>query len=559
MKYAILFTILIHSKAFSEKICDSFYIKNPAIEFSDNEKIFICGSKSAGWKKIPLNQAKVSIKNFLTARGYFRPKFENRNNKIYVYPKEISKIRSVTFLSAPKNFYRLKYNDKIGDILNESNLNEIKSWTQNHLDSIGFPCSEIKVAASYITGEVKVKIQAEDRIKIEKIFRENTNELYQNAYKRHDAIDIGDYYNKDYLVLTSRRMMTSGLSSYSYFSHSCKNKGFINQKIILNDPNLLIFGIGASTEEFPILKASYRNTRLDKKGSSFESSLYLSSRERSLNIESQHYFFKSMPRLYFSPEAEYEEIFEDIFSTKTKIYKASLGRSFDIENYSLETLLSLSQTEELQDDGKAPNQTDFYSITGEIDLMSHYYEYFLNSPRRGSFYSLKTSVFDGDDNLKGHTFSFKYKSLFNIRAFDPPNYILALRFYYDALGTNSLDSTPQRLRLYLGGERDIRGFSRKSINNDELGFKTAAHLGIESRFNRILPFQLQPLLFLDFAKVGIKTHQFLSTLLYSPGVGLRWASPFGTFRGTIARGMMTNNLLKLKEQTNMILTYGREF
>ena len=565
MPAIILILFILPFKLFADdkRICSNFYFDGESVELTDNEKIFICGSKDTGWKKIPLNQAKTWLKSFLGSRGYFQTNIRKEQDKVLVSIAEQSFIKTVKFLNAPKKFDDVVYQGAVGLELTESNLSEIQSWTQTRLEAMGYPCNEVNIAASYLTEEVVVQITANEKIYINNIVRESIRDLNKESYSRHDAIEKGDLYNADFLFLTSRRIIRSGLVSYSYFTHSCKNKGQINQKVVLNKPNLIILGVGASTEEFPILKASWKNSRIDKNGSSFETLLYLSSVERSIEVNTTFFLLKETPRLYLKPYVRYEEIRENIYETKSKIIGGYLGYDFDIKNYALSVDTSPSFTDETQTDGEAPSDSEFFSLELNLGLTSHYYEYFIGSPRSGQELLFNLTQYNGtnndNQNAQGKQFTLKGTKLINFGDFDPPNVILGFRFHYSSLLTENLKNTPQKYRLYLGGEKDIRGFARKTINNNEAGFKTTAHLAIESRYTNVLPYGLQPLAFIDFAKVGLNYNSFENITLYSPGVGMRWQSPFGSFRTTLAKGMKSNTQLDVKEQWNFFFSYGREF
>ena len=84
------------------KVCGNYYIEKDSlffsIGFSDNEKIFICGASTPGWRSISESQAHSSIKNFLAAEGYFQVKIIKKNQKFYIIPGKQSEIKYVEFL-----------------------------------------------------------------------------------------------------------------------------------------------------------------------------------------------------------------------------------------------------------------------------------------------------------------------------------------------------------------------------------------------------------------------------------------------------------------------------
>ena len=323
-------------------------------------------------------------------------------------------------------------------------------------------------------------------------------------------------------------------------------------------------GIGASTEELPIFKISWNNSRLDKLGSKLDSVLYLSSIEQSIEVGTTFYTSSNFPAFYIKPFARYEIITEQFYKTRSDTFGVTSGSSFDLSDSILALSLSPSRTREIQDEGEAPGESKFFALETSIHLIDHYYEYFLASPRKGDEIMLKSTYFKGDtalgnDNAKGNLLELSGTSLMNAGNFSPPDVILGIRYHYRTIITDNTSQVPQRYRLYLGGENNIRGFSRKSINNDEQGYSTTAHLAFESRFTNVLPLNLQPLFFIDLAKVGFDTSSLSKTLYYAPGIGMRWQSPFGSFRTTIAKGLIQDGIEQEEEQYVFYLSYGREF
>lgn len=546
--------------AYADIICGPYKIANDEIDFTDNEKIFICGAKADGWKKIPKNQALNNITTFLGSRGYFEP--EIKENKIF--PGKRSYIKSVEFKGEPPGFLELVYVDPIGKVLNENSLNKIENWAQSRMESIGYPCSKITIGASYKSEKVEVLIEPGEKVFITAIEREEIEELDVTMFRRYDAIKVGDSYNADFFQLTSRRMINSGIVSYSYFNHSCADpKRAVKQKIIVNKPNQIILGFGASTEEFPIFKANWRNTRLNENGSSLQTLLYLSSVEKSIEVNSKLFMVKEIPAFSIKPYVLFEKLTERIYEVESKTLGTEFQYTADVGDYGTSFKITPSFVSENQIEGEAPGESDFFSTRFSYNIRSHYYEYFLNTPKKGHEFDISLENYNGknknDQSLAGQILKLSGTQLFNISNLDPPSIILGIRFHYSTLLNEKLEQIPQKYRLYLGGEKDIRGFSRKSINNDEKGFKTTAHIAIETRFNSLLPYNLQPLLFVDLAKVGIEAHSFSKSLLYSPGVGMRWQSPFGSFRTTLARGLVSHNQDDIKEQTTLFLSYGKEF
>ncbi len=65
---------------------------------------------------------------------------------------------------------------------------------------------------------------------------------------------------------------------------------------------------------------------------------------------------------------------------------------------------------------------------------------------------------------------------------------------------------------------------------------SAAFAAAEARLTGVLPYNLEPLAFLDVGAVGSDPLTLDSPLLLSPGAGFRWKSPIGVLRTTLAHG-----------------------
>lgn len=544
------------------EICDNLYIDSEQISFSTNEKKLICDGKTKGWKSIPLNQKIYQIKIYLQSRGYYRPEVKTDNSKVTIVLNEISRIKNVSFVDEPSGFSKQKYIGSVGKILTAENLNEVKTWAMGRLASIGYPCAEVEGRASFETGEVVVKIIPNSKAYLEQITREGNTRFHSGIFSRFDAFEIGDVYNDDFLALTTQRVINSGLVSYSYFENTCEKSNTLNQKFLSNKPNTMIFGVGGSSEEMPILEFKWKNTGLDKKGSELIASLYGSNRKQELELGFNYYPLRHTPRFSIRPSFNFTKEIEQIYEAEER--KIEIGFIQTRDTSTLKRVIEIvpAKSTETNFDSDLPAKLEVNQIRFSMGSISHYYEYYRNSPRRGfqlnldvTPYSAKTDEFEET----GTALNFSGTFLTNKDNLHPPKLILGTRFFFKNVSTDVIGTIPQSFRLYLGGQDDIRGFARKSINNDEIGFKSSANLSIEARLTSVLPYRLQPYFFYDFAKAGIEAWIFTEELYHSPGVGLRFESPFGNFRFNIANGLIANNTTEVKEGWNFFFSYGREF
>lgn len=550
------------AQASTHKVCDNLFIDSVEESFSDNEKKLICDGETKGWKTIPINQKVYQVKIYLQARGYFNSDVEKQKDKVIIITNEKSFIKKVSFINAPKVFERVKYIGSIGMVLTPENLDEIKLWTTGRLASIGYPCAEVEGQASFETGEVKLKIISNDKAYLKIINREDNTRFYPEIFSRFDAFEIGDVYNDDFLALTTQRVITSGLVSYTYFENTCKKVSELNQKYLSNKPNTMIFGIGGSSEEIPILEYKWKNTGLDKKGSELTAKLYGSNIKQQLELGLNYYPIRDRPRFSIRPLFSLTREKEAIYESEER--KLELGFVQTRDTSTLKRVIEIipAKSTETNFNSDLPTRVDLEQTKLSVSAISHYYEYYRSSPRKGFQFNLSATPYHAKTEAfeeTGTAIDLSGTILSNLQQLDPPNIIMGARFFFENVVTDEIDTIPQSFRLYLGGQDNIRGFSRKSINNNEVGFKSIAHLSFEARFMNLLPYKLQPFLFYDFAKAGLEEWQFTNELYHSPGIGLRFESPIGNFRFNVAQGIITNNNTDLEEGWNFHFSYGREF
>ena len=65
---------------------------------------------------------------------------------------------------------------------------------------------------------------------------------------------------------------------------------------------------------------------------------------------------------------------------------------------------------------------------------------------------------------------------------------------------------------------------------------TKAYLGAEIRIENLILDQISPLFFLDVGKLGINSFTLDPGFYWSPGLGLRWASPIGAVQALTGLG-----------------------
>lgn len=561
-------------------ICKNFFIENNSfftqMKFNGNDRILFCGDDTPGWVDIPLKQALYHIETMLKNEAYFNWSYKVVEGKILIQTGKRTKIEAIEFNNFPGHeLQEVSYKAVIGEPMTPKMLNEVTSWTARRLRAIGYPCPQINIDAIYKQSKIQVNIEKGPLVYVSKIDRGLPVGINPKALSRFDAISEGQLYNGDYFDLTSRRLIASGVASYSYFSNSCnsllegteyeQSLSTVKQKILLDKPYALTMAIGASTEELPIIKVNWLHTRLNRNASSLFSELYASPLRQSFMTELNLYFFNNLPRLYFFPNIEIERIAEDVYTALFQRYKMGTGYTYDSVNHRFQTRVAPTFNIEKTYEGTRIDTLHYLSINSSLNMSTHFFEYFKFSPRTGYQLNFDWIIKEDESVTKLNSSEFQLAGhyLKNFGSYDPPIVILGMRFKLATLSLNNIEDSPQSFRLYLGGDDDIRGFSRKSINNDNKGYISTAYLGFEGRFTSLLPYKLQPFLLFDLAKIGFQTLQYAKPVFYSPGIGMRWESFIGTFRATAARGIIKNNIpsstINTVEGWNYFLSYGRSF
>ncbi len=553
-------------------ICGKYYFRSKAIHsnlrFTSNELIFVCGGTTPGWENIPDTQARLHLSTFLRSRGYFKAEFKPEGDKIFVELGERAEVGKIEFRNQPPEFGEMTFIPIKGRVLNSDLLSEVRAWSLSRLKALGYPCPRVEVRAAYESETAVVELYPGSRQKVVNIRRETGEGLKPGVLQRYDAFSLGDFYNGDFMALTSRRLIASGIANYAYFKDSCEQDesewGHFQQKVFLTKPQSLILAAGASTEEFPILTAAWKYSDIDDRASSAQAQLYLSPRRQTLSSDIRYYLLENTPRFFLLPSLKTERLSESVF--KILRTEVAFGTGYIFDTSTEQIVLTSSPTYTFEDtlEGAGPAKSRYLSLVSKIDVMSHYFEYFQTSPRTGYQVNLQwmTQSEGLGSNFSGNQYHLAGTYLWNIGKYDPPIVVLGVRVQASTLHVNNLGATPQSFRLYLGGDQNIRGFGRNSINNFNEGFLTTSYLGFEGRLVGVLPYQLQPYLLLDFAKVGLTPFAWDEVLLYSPGLGLRWQSPVGVLRATASRGLVERST-KLVEGVDTswtyFLSYGREF
>jgi translocation and assembly module TamA len=155
--------------------------------------------------------------------------------------------------------------------------------------------------------------------------------------------------------------------------------------------------------------------------------------------------------------------------------------------------------------------------------------------------------------------------LFQLNWVDPPQWILGFRYSFATTITDQVPGSatqlPAQYFLTLGGDQNVRGFGRNEINNRTVGGLTSMSFGTELRFAKTFAAGIEPFFLFDFGALGDQPLELDSTIYYAPGFGIRWSTPFGAIRTTVAHGYLSQNRAANGdlEHIQFFLSFGREF
>ncbi|MGE3683611.1 MAG: hypothetical protein AB7G93_17960 [Bdellovibrionales bacterium] len=556
-----------------ERLCDNIILREGKIALGKNERTLVCGSSAGmeGWQDVPLPQAQYHLRVFLQNEGYLAPRFEREGSTLHVWAGPRQEIAEFIIEGAGEVLDRSEKREVVGEPLTPAKLDEIEKWINVQLRSQGYACPETEVVAQVWDRKVIAHVKPGPRRRIVEVQREGFDGLDAEILARYQAFNVGDWYDVRELELTTARMQTDGLFQSAYFDTECRGEDVhLNLHALVGKPHVLRFGVGASTEEFPFADVWYIDTRLDDRGSSLEARLHTSPREQSLSGSSKIYRVPWSRRTFFGPRFKLERESERSHEVLSAEAGADLGRQWDRWNLRMEGRFGPTLNHVKTVRGVGPEDVSFLSWRGVGMVMTHPYELY----RRDQFYGWSASL-DYQGQRKGigselnvDRYELDFRHLYNFRGYSPPLFILGSRIEAVGVDTNPVDLEQDRTllpvdyRVAYGGDQNLRGFGRRVLDNDGLGYLTALYLGFELRLVDELPYKLEPFLLWDGAKLGEKRYTLGESVFTSHGAGLRWPSPFGTLRGSAARGRILNETpatQKYPEEWVYFVNFGQEF
>lgn len=550
----------------SEKLCDSIYLEGPeAVSFTNNERVLICGSKKVQeWNKLSESQSLFSLKTFLENRGYFDVVTRNEDGRTLVQVGAQTYVGSWD-LQDEGRLDASRFRLIQGQLLTPSLLDSVTDRVRLALENESYGCPVVKTYANAAKQSAWTKVEPVEKKTIYSVNREPVQGMDAGSLRRYDAFTLGGPFNRDNLYLTERRISAEAILQNAHFEIRCSgNQVYLTQKNIAGPPRIFVFGVGVNTEKGPSAKVTWKHLRLGENGSNLALSLTGSFREQRFDAISDYYFSDPLNRFHLNPSLTLTHQNEKAYERYEGQLRLTPATSWDGDTFGLKAFFGPTLNIENKVSGLGKKESKFIAFNTLVQMMQHSYELHENSPQGGLEvdFSTMSTIKSGGSSFGATKVDIHSTELWNLFYLDPPAVIIGVRadlstvFTEETLAANS--NLPSTHRLFLGGSRDLRGFSRISLP-DSAGALTAVSASGEVRFVSFLPWKLQPFVFTDFGKVGLKQMQLNDVLYWSPGVGLRWESPIGAFRSTLAKGFISRGGSNTPAGWNLYLSYGEEF
>jgi translocation and assembly module TamA len=540
------------------------------IGLNHNEDLLVCGDETReSWKDIPPAQSEFHLRTFLSQRAYFEPKFEYKDGKLLVDPGVMQKSHQVVYVGAPEGFDEIKLRDVLEVPLTSEVLDTIEGFTLARLKNMGYACPDVKVQAVKETGIITVTMKPGPQYTITEPTQKDTIGLYEKTLRRFDAFALGAPYRYEWMRLSAIRAETDGIVVSSQLLHSCPQPltmgetGLkIHQDVIGGEKRLVTVGVGASTEEIPIAQLSWKSVRMDPNGSNLNFTAYGSQRQQKFKAMYAYFLFKNAPRFDLSPTVNVTRANERTYQSTEVEATVPLEYKGDAESFAWLASIGPGVSRVYSD-----KVVTFATLLTHLSLTTHDYELYLSDPRSGHALDFSAQILTPEVKLQplATLLTLTGSHLFQINPVDPPQWILGFRYMLSTTVTDEKPGDtsilPAQYFLTLGGDQDLRGFGRDEITNRTVGGLTAVSLGTEIRYAKTWVAGIEPFLFFDIGALGSKSMQLDSTFYYSPGLGIRWATPFGAIRSTIAHGYLSQNREANGdlEHIQFFISFGKEF
>jgi translocation and assembly module TamA len=553
--YFILFTFLFSWSAFGKyKLCSKVIIHGPKLKFTDTEKQLACGDKKVEeYKNIPDYEASFVMTGFLQSRGYLKPHFETINDVLHVHTGKESLVKKIRIVSGNQKLknevkHELKRLFK-KKLLSTDILNSIEAEALGLVRQRGYPCAKVKAQVDVSKSEVVVELNESNFFEFGEVTKETLPGLRKNALDRFYPFRSNETFNADLLTLTERRMRRQEVVHGTYFVEACedKNQKFsLSQNFIQGPEHTVRFGAGVSTEQGLMVRLRWQNNRYKSMASQHSANLQASFKAQSVTLTDDSFLWHGNPRRSLYTKAEVVHESQVDFEQFVFRVEPAIKWTNDSEGYNKIYTLGPSYESGTYHTAGTPTKS-FYSgiLKGSVVWTEHKYELFDFHPQEGNLagfnFDFRSPAFGFSDTLlKLDSTLVRLNRLGN---WGRGTIIGGMRFNAGTSWVNddvSLKGLPPTVKFFGGGSDDIRGFTLKTLpENNGQGSLTRLSGKFELRRTYLYRESLEGFTFLDMGYFGDKSWNIDPQLYYSPGFGIRWLSPIGMVQSYIARAFKT--------------------
>ena len=553
------------ANAWDAEVCPQLIVRSAekvSLDLSDDEKRLLCGGKpDSAWSDIPDSQARFEFKTFLQDRAYYHPRFSEENGRAIVELGAASLVTAVHLEGDPPDLLFERKRGVIGADLTPKFLDEIEKWISHRLETLGYGCPRIKAEGDPETGMVRVKIES-GLVQSVLVPSEDVVEgVTPGMFRRADAFPPGSLFDADLLTISERRLLAKGQVESTHFTWKCTPAGVaLHQGFVPGPPHLLTLGAGINTEGLLVAKVGWQNTRLGRSASTFEISVLASRAEQLVNADVNWYVLHYPSRMGLLPAFQLTHQNWDPFEALTEEGSFSFFTNFDSRqigmNFQFGPAYDLTQTLR----GLGPQTSNWAFLRANATGQTHDFEYWAGNPRTGGTWTaaISGSSQDALSSASLQKLQLSGQGLWNLKNLDPPVLVFGIRGAYSASFTperpGPATDIPPTLLEWLGGSRNIRGFGQYELPRDGNGALNSLFVSTEARLGGVLPLGIAPFFFFDAAALGNTPGELQAPIYTSPGTGLRWGSPIGVFRISVAHGFPAE-----VGHWQFYFSYGEEF
>jgi translocation and assembly module TamA len=556
-------------------LCDGrIEIDSPQrIRFRAEELFFLCGSgESTAWGDIPLEQARFHMGAFLQQRGFHffssSIDFDRKVLRVNTGPRVVvSGLQITNDTKVPLRRLRRP----LGKAMTPDRLDQTQSWIRRELAMNGFPCAQVRVRGELETGLIHLDIQSNRYRRILKVIQSDPVGLEPGILSRYYAFQEGESYRSIPVELSSRRVESDGIVQDHRWNLRCEDPDHIilEENLLVGKPRVLSLALGIDTEEYLSGMIGWKSVRLGKRASSLDFQGRASFLRQMGLIVSNWYPFSDPRRPLIRTALQVERRAESRYASLDSELSIRSVWSRDFLGYSLRFEVGPSLADSRALGSPLPPPSQYLSLDAGLRWMSHPFEFYLSNPQEGYRFDVRGKFLDGRllSPFRAGVIEVAAQSLFEPFHSDPRILIVGFRAQYitssSSFSKAERSKLPIRFRQYLGGEQSVRGFSRLELPFDERVMMSSVHGGIELRSDYPFHPRVQPFVFFDAGLLGEESFQIETPVYFSPGGGLRWQSPIGSIRGTLAHGFVAGEKDREKKEKlshwQWFLSLGREF